>query len=127
MNYLLSVTILLIFAGCNDAKQPSPTQNSVLNTVSNSSAQKKRSGFLQEEVDSWLHNTPKEEVSKKEEKQHIVKESHKEVNVKTTQKQMSEKKGFLQEQLDAASKSMESDHSSPSHVEEMKTMPAIGN
>ena len=54
MKKLLTVTILLIFSGCASQNTPSPSQNKALNSVTNSTAQKERKGWMQEQLDSWL-------------------------------------------------------------------------
>jgi uncharacterized protein YdaU (DUF1376 family) len=115
MKYLLPVTMLLIFTACQDTKQPSPMQNSALNSVSKSSAVKKRDGFLQQELNSWFRED-------KEVKKQTT------IDTKTALSKEEESKGFLQEQLDSITvKDAEEKATTPSHLKQMQSMPVIGN
>jgi hypothetical protein len=105
--------ILTAFAlgACSHSTMVAPSQNSALNSVSNSTQEK--SGIMQKSLDNWLEKDWTPTVTKDE----VVKEKYSD-----------EKRAFtLQEFVDKAEAySRESNSSTESNVEKLNTMPAIG-
>ena len=141
MKTIQTVTILtafsIVFAGCQSVKQPTPSQNSALNTISKSSAAKKQNYALQRSLDHWLATDWKENT-KGFEAQHKQKsqiksatqpqtpQQQKEKQSSVTKKDKTTKGGFLQYYVDKFVYYQEHLPKTPSHVEELEKMPVIG-
>ena len=140
MKTLLIVTILLIFSGCASQNEPTPSQNKALNSVSKSTAQTRQKGWMQEHLDSWLHNDwekntegfeksdtqkPTSNKTNATVKEHtvVIRE-----NNTTAESSKKEDDSFtLQHYVDKIKYYNEHKKSSgPSHVEELEKMPVIG-
>lgn len=133
MKRLLFVTIILIFGGCSTANQPSPSQNPALNSVSKSTAAKEKKGLMQESLDSWIHDDWEKNTKDFEEKKSVHEKKQEQKTVKQQEKSIrqrrdSSEKGFLQHYVDKAVYYNEKTkkETSPSHVEELNSLPAIG-
>jgi len=111
MKKLFIILPTLLFFGCQQVNNPSPTQNDVLNSVSNSSAKKQRSGILQDGVDDWMEKSTQEKANQP--RQEITKTKDE------------KKKGYLQNLIDETSVSDKKEET-PSHVKELESMPVIG-
>ena len=124
---------LLFCTACSTSGEVSPSQNSALNSISNSSA-KSDKGVIQNMLDSFLKEewTPTVESDKEIQKRYMqeVKESNS--SKTTTQKSYIEKEDkyfTLQEYMDkreAYLKVHPSDHNN-SNVHKLEMMPVIGN
>ena len=111
MKKLSIILYILIFWGCQQVENPSPTQNDVLNSVTNSNAKKQKPGILQDGVDEWMEKSAQEKP--KQSKQEISKTKD------------GKKKGYLQSLIDETSVS-DKKEKTPSHVKELESMPVIG-
>lgn len=143
MKTLLPVTILLIFVGCASQNTPTPTQNKALNGVSNSTAAKKKSGWMQKNLDNWLENDWEKSTkdfdeslqktktaSKIEEKPSKNNANLKQQDQKSLDNKKEEDSGFtLQHYVDKAAYYLEHKEKSnePSHAEQLKKLPVIGD
>ena len=134
---------LFILSACKSSGEPTPTQNSALNTISPSNTTKK-SGAMQNSLDSWLHNdwTPNVAKDQKIQQKYMKKKSNNptkaetkkeekliETKNKTEYTEDKERNFTLQEYVDKASvyiKAHEGDKKTPSHKEKMDQMPVIG-
>lgn len=143
MKTLLTVTILLTLVGCGTQSSPTPSQNGALNKISKSSAEKKRNGWMQRHMDSWLKNDWEKNTQGFEEKKSeevLQTDSAEETRAKVPSKlqerqrsHVSKKKeqdsGFsLQHFVDKAAYYMNHEEKSttPSHAKQLEKMPVIG-
>jgi len=136
---ILSNSLLLAFvlSNCSSSSTKlAPSQNSALNSISNSNAGTKKEGVMQKSLDSWLKNDWEPTVSKDKEIQKKYMQEKKETKTKTSAKETQKahfvdkkNKNFtLQEYVDKASaymKAKPNDYNS-SHVKKVESLPVIG-
>jgi len=138
---------MLLLSACGSSPAVAPSQNSALNSITDSNG-KEKSGYMQQGLDSWLEDdwTPTVEQNKEIRTKYMEKvESNSskptstketittgEVKNKSAKTQYVESKNrnfTLQEYVDKAGvyfEAQERDYST-SNVEKMKSMPVIGN
>ena len=136
---IISNSLLLAFVlsncGSSSAKV-TPSQNTALNSISNSNAGTKKEGAMQKSLDSWLKNDWEPTVSKDKEIQKKYMQEKKEAKSKTSAKEnqkshfvdKKDKNFTLQEYVDKASAYMRAkpnDYNS-SHVKKVESLPVIG-
>ncbi len=114
IKYSISLSFLLCTA-CSTSGEVSPSQNSALNSISNSSA-KSDKGVIQNMLDNFLKEewTPTVESNKEIQKRYIEKED----KYFTLQEYMDKREAYL--------KVHPSDHNN-SNVHKLEMMPVIGN
>ena len=137
---LISGVVVSSFLGCNSVSNPTPTTNEALNNVSNSNAGKEEKGLMQKSLDGWMKsdwdkNTKdfKKEQTQKKDELHVEEENTKSPSKKkiASQKQNVKNKEdtrFLQHyvnKMEYHNKHTKEDKT-PSHVEELNKLPAIG-
>lgn len=141
----IAVSSLFILNSCSSNSSVAPSQNSALNSVSNSSG-KEKSGYMQKAMEGWIKDDWTPSVSKdkeiqekymkkvetpalsadKNEKKSIVKEKSSDTTVKYVED--TNKSFTLQEYVDKAAvyqKSHPSDYEN-SNVKKLDSMPVIG-
>ncbi|NPA66756.1 MAG: hypothetical protein GXO11_07735 [Epsilonproteobacteria bacterium] len=111
MKRLSLIPLVVLFFGCQEVRNPSATQNDILNNVTKSSAKKEKVGMLQESVDQW-------------QKRNIVQENKKVLLESKKEEEQQTKKRYLQELIDSTNAT--SNDTTPSHVKELESMPVIG-
>jgi len=136
---IIPTTLLLAFVlnSCSSSStEVTPSQNSALNSISNSNAGTKKEGAMQKSLNSWLKNDWEPTVAKDKEIQKKYMEKKKEVTNKTSVTKTQEShyvdkkdKNFtLQEYVDKATAYMKekpNDYNS-SNVNKLEAMPVIG-
>ncbi len=141
MKQLIIISNLLLLAfvlsNCSSSSaKVTPSQNTALNSISNSNAGTKKEGAMQKSLDSWLKNDWEPTVSKDKEIQKKYMQEKKEAKSKTSAKENQKShfvdkknKNFtLQEYVDKASAYMRAkpnDYNS-SHVKKVESLPVIG-
>ncbi len=132
----ISALSIVVLAGCGGKPSVTPSQNSALNNISNSTIDKKP-GYMQENLDEWLTNDWSPTVEKDEE----IREKYMKIekpledsdsnNTKPPEVKYVDKNDrypTLQEYVDKAvaySKAQDNNDSN-SLVKKMQSMPAIG-
>ena len=128
MKKIINISILLIvsslYIGCQDVSNPSPTQNEALNGVSNSNANKKNKGIMQNSLDSWLKEDWEKNTKGYDENQTKTEE----VLVSKDKNTKKDEKGFLQYYVDKAFyyNKHKSKKEEKSHAKELEKLPVIG-
>jgi len=141
MKQLIIISNLLLLAfvlsNCSSSSaKVTPSQNTALNSISNSNAGTKKEGAMQKSLDSWLKNDWEPTVSKDKEIQKKYMQEKKEAKSKTSAKEnqkshfvdKKDKNFTLQEYVDKASAYMRAkpnDYNS-SHVKKVESLPVIG-
>lgn len=149
-----STLSIAFFSACSSSSQAAPSQNSALNSISNS-GQNSKSGYMQKSLDSWLKDdwTPtvnedkdiqekymkKSEPSQKETKIStsdtkddttiISKDNIKKENSESEYEEDNDRPFTLQEYVDKAAaymKAKPNDYEN-SNVKKLDSMPVIGN
>ena len=122
MKYLYLVTILLIAQGCQKVNNPSPSQNTTLNAISNSTAATKEKGWLQRYIeDSSKTQNQHSNKNKPIHKNNTIKEKH---NQKPLTKKSNEQRGALQGFFEDHFNLVTTDDA---HIDELNKLPVIGN
>lgn len=125
---------LLLFTACGSSTPVAPSQNSALNSITDSNG-KEKSGYMQQGLDSWLEDdwTPTVEQDKEVRTKYMekVESNSSKENVGSTEVQYVEKKNknfTLQEYVDksAAYFKAHPNDDANSNVEKLNSMPAIG-
>jgi hypothetical protein len=135
---IIPTTLLLasLLNSCASSVEVAPSQNSALNSISNSNASTKKTGAMQSSLDNWLHNDWEPTVAKDKEiqKKYMKKSEEKEsatATEKTKKVKYVYKKGRrhrLQEYVDKAAAYMRAkpnDYNS-SNVHALESLPVIG-
>ncbi len=133
---LNSLLLAFVLSNCTSSIKATPSQNTALNSISNSNASEKKEGAMQKSLDSWLKNDWEPTVSKDKEIQKKYMQEKKETKTKTSAKETQKahfvdkkNKNFtLQEYVDKASaymKAKPNDYNS-SHVKKVESLPVIG-
>lgn len=104
-----------------------PSQNPELNTISPSGTSQKSEGFMQHSLDTWLHNDwePTQKKADNDEKMHSS-SSAKSLEHNTTQEEDPFKLQTYVDKWKRYHKEKEKEPKSPSHVEKINALPAIG-
>jgi hypothetical protein len=139
---IIPTTLLLasLLNSCaSSSVEVAPSQNSALNSISNSNASTKKTGAMQSSLDNWLKNDWEPTVSKDKEiqKKYMKKSEEKESTTATEETKKTEKvkyvykkgrKHRLQEYVDKATAYMRAkpnDYNS-SNVHALESLPVIG-
>jgi membrane-associated HD superfamily phosphohydrolase len=135
------ITATLTLTSCASSSQIAPSQNSALNTISKSSATKKKDGAMQKSLDKWLKNDWEPTIKKDNEIQKkymkvktskkVLKESEEKTENKNIKIEYEEKQSetfTLQEYVDKASAYMRQkpNNYKSSNVKKIEALPVIG-
>jgi len=117
---------LFTFVACSHSEPVAPSQNSALNSISNSSG-KEKSGIMQQGLDSWLEKEWSPAIQKDEQvREKYMQETEESGEIKYRDK---ENKPFtLQEFIDKSDAYFKAKESEldDSHVQKLESMPVIG-
>ncbi len=140
MKHIIIKTTLTILSssliiGCSSTNSVAPSQNSALNSISKSNAQKPKDGFMQKSMDNWFTNdwTPTISKDKDIQKKYMRKDGSTKVVYKDGREEVhyvekDDKPFTLQEYVDKASayrKAHPNDYEH-SNVKQLESMPIIG-
>ena len=127
MEKLYIVTILLIFSGCASQTVSTPSQNKALNSISKSTAKTDEKGWIQKQVDSWKQKNVKNTSQNDTENTKKVYTKNTRASVSKEEKVSKEKSFTLQHFVDELGRYNEkNEDSTPSHAEQLKYLPVIG-
>jgi len=134
MKQLLDKTLitlsLFLLVGCTTSTKVNPSQNDALNEVSNSTAKKENSYFLQQQFDGFINDELAPSVAKDKEIQDKYMDKH--IDKKTgevTYVDREDDNFTLQEiadKLGSYKKATEKDDSN-SHVKKVESLPVLGS
>jgi len=131
MKQIISINMLILsiifLNGCSHSSPVAPSQNSALNSISNSNGNKK-AGYMQKSMDRWLKNdwTPTVSKNKEIQKKYMKKEKTSDGKVKYIERK--DRAFKLQEYVDKATayrKAHPNDYNN-SNVRKLESMPVIG-
>jgi hypothetical protein len=112
MKIITLIVTALILGACSSDKVVNPSQNSALNSVSNS--QKEKTGAMQESLNNWLNK----EWTPSIEKDEAIKEKYADEKRDFTLQEYVEKSEVYIKENNATAKN--------SHVDKINAMPVIG-
>lgn len=132
----LSTTLITLMAGCSSNTQVAPSQNSALNSISDSGKDRK-AGYLQKSLDTWLQDewSPTVSQDKKIQKKYMKKQtvSQNGENNETVEEEISyveddDRNFTLQEYVDKAKAYIDAkpNNYEKSYTNKVNSMPVIG-